>query len=82
MEGEEVDKFMYLIIGIKKDILGMASTGILSSPRSGGYIFFMLSLVQLVLNAGRPETITANADDVFNCKHLMPFTMRPIFSRC
>lgn len=30
MEREEVDKFMYLIIGIKKDFLGMASTGILS----------------------------------------------------
>lgn len=30
MEGEEVDKFMYLITGIKKDILGMVSTGILS----------------------------------------------------
>lgn len=29
MEGEEVDKFTYLITGIKKDILGMASTGIL-----------------------------------------------------
>lgn len=30
MEGEEVDKFMCLIIGIKEDILGMVSTGILS----------------------------------------------------
>lgn len=29
MEREEVDKLMYLIIGIKKD-LGMAGTGILS----------------------------------------------------
>lgn len=83
MEGEEADKFMYLIIGIKKDILGMASTGILSWPRSGGYIFLMLFPVQLILNAGCSETITANSDDVFNCEHLMmPFIMRPIFSCC
>lgn len=83
MEGEEVDKFMYLIIGIKNDILRMVSTGILSRPRSGGYIFLMLFPVQLVLNAGCSETITANADGVFDCKHLMmPFTMRPIFSCC
>lgn len=79
MEGEEEDKFMCLIIGIKEDILGMVSTGILSWPRSGAYIFLMLFPVQLILNAGCSETITG--DDVFNCKHLiMPFTMRPIFS--
>lgn len=67
MEREEVDKFMYLIIGIKKDFLGMASTGILSWPRSGGYIFLILFPAQLILNTGCSEAITANIVDVFNC---------------
>lgn len=67
MEREEVDKFMYLIIGIKKDFLGMAGTGILSCPRSGGYIFLILFPAQLILNTGCSETITANTADAFNC---------------
>lgn len=66
MEREEVDKFLYVIIGIKKDFLGMAGTGILSWPRSGGYIFLILFPAQL-LNTGCSETITANPADVFNC---------------
>lgn len=67
MEREEVDKFLYVIIGIKKDFLGMAGTAILSWPRSGGYIFLILFPAQLILNTGCSETITADPADVFNC---------------
>lgn len=48
----------------------MPGTGILSWPRSGGYIFLILFPAQLILNTGCSETTTANRADVFNCQTL------------
>jgi len=72
--------FTYLIIGIKKDFLGMASNTILSGHRRAAYILLRLFPAHPVLNTGHSQINTASTPFVFNCTNLMMlFTINIFF---